>query len=269
MQLGKKSKTTNMFDQVKEDLGPEAELSAPLITTSTASAVQHTQPEHHPSGESISINIVETVSARLGREGSLESLDVKGDLQLRVSDSTSAQIKIHLALGDIKGAQLNSHPKVDKTVFKNDKIIQLTDTTKSFPINQSIGVMRWKLSAKAGEISDAPITFTAWVNEGSQGSFNVNLEYDVPHAVDTLSNVAMHIPFPSSEPSVTSTDASYDMHENTMIWNIGDVSADNATGSFEFEVSADNEGEFFPMEITFSKSRPYVDVDVSLYITTF
>lgn len=262
MQLGKKSKTTNMFDQVKGDLGADAELSAPLV----AAPVTPTQQVHteHTFDEGLSITIAETVSARLGREGTLESLDVKGDLQLRITDPAMAQIRIKLALGELKGAQLNSHPKVDRTIFKNDKLIQLQDTTKSFPVNTPIGIMRWKLTAKAGEVSDPPLTFTAWVNEGAQGTYNVTLEYELPHDADALTNVVVRIPYPSSEPSVTSNDTAHDIHDNTIIWNIGSVSADNSTGSFEFEAHADSEGEFFPMDIGFTKSRPYVDVDVSL-----
>ena len=34
MQLGKKSKTTDMFERVRGDLGAEAEESAPLVSTS-------------------------------------------------------------------------------------------------------------------------------------------------------------------------------------------------------------------------------------------
>ncbi|KAH0151050.1 hypothetical protein KCU82_g12391, partial [Aureobasidium melanogenum] len=44
---------------------------------------------------------------------------------------------------------------------------------------------------------------------------------------------------------------------------IGDVDDTNANGSFEFEAQAESEAEFFPMSVRFSKTRPYVEVDVS------
>ncbi|KAG9627665.1 hypothetical protein KCV04_g11363, partial [Aureobasidium melanogenum] len=46
-------------------------------------------------------------------------------------------------------------------------------------------------------------------------------------------------------------------------WTIGDVDDTNANGSFEFEAQAESEAEFFPMSVRFSKTRPYVEVDVS------
>ena len=262
MQLGKKTKTTSMFEQVRGDLGPEAE--APLIPSAPAASapVQAAVTTTSSDRDGIHITVAETISAKLSREGSLESFEVKGDLQLRITDPSLTQVQLALALGDTHGAQLNSHPKVDKTAFKNDKIIQLTDTSKGFPANNSIGVMRWRLAAKAEDISDPPITFTAWVNETGSGTYNITLEYELTGG-DALNDVTVSIPYQTSEPSVSSFDAVYEVSGDSIDWTIGDVDDTNATGSFEFEAQAESEAEFFPMSVRFAKTRPYVDVDVS------
>ena len=261
MQLGKKTKTNSMFEQVRGELGPEDEPSAPLVPTAQASS-----PAPAPaasSADGLHITVAETIAAKVSREGSLESFEVKGDLQLRISDPTLTQVKLNLAFGDIRGAQLNSHPKVDKAMFKNSRIVQLTDTSKGFPANNSIGVMRWRLAAKPGEISDPPITFTVWVNETSTNTYNITLEYELTGG-DSLKDVIVSIPYETSEPSVSSFDASYEVSGDSIDWTIGDVDEDNATGSFEFEAQAQSDSEFFPMNVHFSKSKPYVDIDVSL-----
>ncbi|KAI5212506.1 hypothetical protein E4T38_00518 [Aureobasidium subglaciale] len=262
MQLGKKTKTTSMFEQVRGDLGPEAE--APLIPAAPAASapVQAAAPAVSSDREGLHITVAETVSAKLSREGSLESFEVKGDLQLRITDPSLTQVQLALALGDTRGAQLNSHPKVDKATFKNDKIIQLTDTSKGFPANNSIGVMRWRLAAKAEDISDPPITFTAWVNETGSGTYNITLEYELTGG-DALNDVTVSIPYQTSEPSVSSFDAVYEVSGDSVDWTIGDVDDTNATGSFEFEAQAESEAEFFPMNIRFAKTRPYVEVDMA------
>ncbi|KAF2222472.1 hypothetical protein BDZ85DRAFT_128494 [Elsinoe ampelina] len=260
MQLGKKSKTTNAFEQIRGELGPEAEVSAPLVTPTPAAAPAQTALIGGQDG--LHITVAETISAKLSREGSLESFEVKGDLQLRISDASMTQVKIGLQIGDSRGAQLNSHPRVDKNVFKNDKVIQLQDTTKGFPVNNSIGVMRWRLQAKPGEVSDPPITFTAWVNEGSPGNYNVTLEYELTGG-DTLQDVSVSIPFATAEPSVSSFDAVYEVSGDSIDWNIGEVSESNSSGSFEFEAQAESESEFFPMGIRFAKTQPFIDIDVS------
>lgn len=265
MQLGKKSKTTNMFEQVRGEMGPEAEMSAPLVPASPAAPLA-AAPTAASAGssdrEGLHITVAETVSAKFSREGSLESFEVKGDLQLRISDSSLTQVKLNLAVGDNRGAQLNSHPRVDKALFKNDKIIQLQDTTKGFPVNNSIGVMRWRLAAKPGEISDPPITFTVWVNETSTNTFNITLEYELTGG-DALKDVTVTIPYSTSEPSVSSFDAVYEVSGDSIDWTIGDVDEDNGSGSFEFEAQAESEAEFFPMSVRFAKTKPYVEIDVS------
>lgn len=263
MQLGKKTKTTSMFEQVRGDLGPEAEVEAPLVPANQAASTP-APAAAAATADGVHVTVAETIAAKVSREGALESFEVKGDLQLRISDPTLTQVKLNLAFGDIRGAQLNTHPKVDKAVFKNSRIVQLTDVSKGFPANNSIAVMRWRLVAKPGEISDPPITFTVWLNEISSNTYNITLEYELTGG-DSLKDVVVSIPYETSEPVVSSFDAVYEVSGDSIDWTIGDVDEDNATGSFEFEAQAQSESEFFPMNVQFTKSRPFVDVDVSSF----
>ncbi|KAF2843495.1 hypothetical protein M501DRAFT_985604 [Patellaria atrata CBS 101060] len=266
MQLGKKSKTTNMFEQVKGELGLEAEASTPLITPSSAAApapaVAAPRTSTGTDREAVHITIAESISAKLSREGSLEHFEVKGDLQLRITDPALTQVKLDLAIGNNRGAQLNAHPKVDKTVFKNNKAIQLADISKGFPAKNSIAVMRWRLAPKAEEVEDLPITFTVWVNDAGGNTFNVTIEYEWTGR-DPLQDVSITIPYQDNEPSVSSYDAVYEVSGDSLDWNIGAVDDGNANGSFEFEALSDSEGSFFPMSVRFTKTKPYVDIDVS------
>src|ERR1700730_16204610 len=86
MQLGKKSKTTDMFERVRGDLGAEAEetASSPLVPNHPAAPAEHTQPQPSRVSSSldrdaIHVTIAETINAKLSREGSLSSIEVKGD----------------------------------------------------------------------------------------------------------------------------------------------------------------------------------------------
>ncbi|KAF2423809.1 hypothetical protein EJ08DRAFT_652565 [Tothia fuscella] len=272
LQLGKKSKTGNAYDQIRGELGTDAEASSPLVAAPTqssprtaaptAAAATGTRSSLSSDREPVHIIIAESISAKLSREGSLESFDVKGDLQLRITDPSLTQVKLSLAIGDSRGAQLNVHPKVDKNLFRTQKVIQTSESGKGFPPNQSIGVMRWKLSPKAADVEDPPITFTVWVNDAGGNTWNITVEYEhTGH--DDLKNVTVSIPYQTSEPSVSSFDAVYEVSGDSIDWNIGNVDDANSNGSFEFEAQASDDAEFFPMSISFTKTRPYVDVDVS------
>jgi hypothetical protein len=268
MQLGKKSKTGNAYDQIRGELGTDAEASSPLVAAplqspKAAVPAAATRASLSSDREPVHIIIAESISAKLSREGSLESFDVKGDLQLRITDPSLTQVKLTLAVGNSRGAQLSAHPKVDKNLFRSQKIIQTSDTGKGFPPNQSIGVMKWKLSPKAGDIEDAPITFTVWVNDAGGNTWNVTVEYEWTGG-DPLKDVTVTIPYQTSEPAVSSFDAVYEVSGDSIDWTIGGVDEDNANGSFEFEAQASDDAEFFPMSVSFTKTRPYIEIDVRI-----
>lgn len=267
MQLGKKSKATDMFERVRGDLaGAQVEESAPLVSNAQPIAPAERIPSTQASGSldrgAVHVTVAENISARISREGSLKSFNVKGDLQLRISDSTLTKVKLDLTANATHGAQFKTHPNVDKNLFGKSKTIQLRDTSKAFPVNNSVGVLRWSASAAADASDVLPMTFTVWTNQGSDESWTITVEYELTGG-DSLRDVVVTIPYATSEPAVSSFDAVYEVSGDSLEWSIGSVSESNATGSFEFEAQAKDEGEFFPMSVRFFKSKPFVDVDVS------
>lgn len=264
MQLGKKSKTTDMYEKVRGELGPEAEESSPLVTPqpSTPQAPE-TRASLSADREPVHVTIAETIAARLSRDGALNSFEVKGDLQLRISDPAFSRIRINLQTNPTHGAQFRTNPNVDKNAFTNTNAIQLQDPSKQFPINKSIAVLRWRVAGNNADPSEVlPINFTVWVNKGSD-STTVTVEYELTGS-DTLRDVAVTIPYSSTEPTVSSFDAVYEVSGDSLEWNLGAVDSSNPSGSFEFEVAGEtDENEFFPMNVRFNKTNPFVDVDVT------
>jgi hypothetical protein len=262
MMLGKKSKTTNAFEQIRGELGPEHELTPPPAAQSIAPVAAVAASTQVSDREAVHFTIVESISARVSREGSLESFKVNGELQLRITDPALTQIKVTLAVGDVHGAQLLANPKVDKALFKNHKVIQTAQSGQGFPANQSIGIMKWKPTPKVENISDPPITFTVWVNDAGGNTWNITVEYEWGGG-DPLRDVLVSIPYATSEPAVSSFDAVYEVSGDSVDWTIGSVDEENSSGSFEFEAQASDDSEFFPMTVNFSKTNPFVEVDVS------
>ncbi|KAL6707475.1 coatomer subunit delta [Coniothyrium glycines] len=263
MQLGKKNRTNNMYEQVTGEQAPieEEPLVAPKASAPPAAAPASARQSTSTDREAVHITTNESISARLDREGLLKSFEVKGEMQLKITDASFTQVKLDVATGNTRGAQLMTHPKVDKTIFRNDKVIQLADTSKGFPSNMGIGVMKWKLAPRPDDVSDPPITFRVWVEE-SGNMFNITVEYELTGG-DSLKDVAVTIPYETDEPNVSSFDAVYEVSGDSLEWNIGAVDEANSSGSFEFEAQAGSDAEFFPMRVRFAKSTPYVDVDVS------
>jgi len=269
MQLGKKSKTTDMFERVRGDLGAEAEetVSSPLVLSNPPPApAGHTQVQSSRISSSldrdaIHVTVAETINAKLSREGSLNSLEVKGDLQLRISDPSLTKIKLDLVANASHGVQFRTHPNVDRGLFNSSKSVQMSNIAKGFPVNNSVGVLRWRATPKTDDASAVPITFTVWVNKGSDDTYNITIEYELTGG-DSLKDVTVIIPYATSEPAVSSFDATYEVSGDSLEWTIGLIDDANATGSFEFEAQAGDENEFFPMQVKFGKTKPFIDVDV-------
>ncbi|RFU31041.1 hypothetical protein B7463_g5334, partial [Scytalidium lignicola] len=265
MQLGKKSKTTDMFERVRGEMGVEVEESPLVPTNPSPVAEQHAQPSRVSTSldrDAIHVTIAETISAKLSREGSLNSLEIKGDLQLRISDPALTKVKLDLVANATPGVQFRTHPNVDRGLFNSTKAIQMSNAAKGFPVNNSVGVLRWRATPKTDDTSALPITFTVWVNKGSDSTYNITVEYELTGG-DNLKDVAVTIPYSTSEPAVSSFDATYEVSGDSLEWTIGLIDNDNATGSFEFEAQVDDENEFFPMQVRFAKTQPYIDVDVT------
>ncbi|KAK6332038.1 hypothetical protein TWF718_002576 [Orbilia javanica] len=263
MQLGRKSNTSSMFDRVKADLGPEAE-TASLISHQAPAPVEASPRASMQSGsDGISIAIKETISAELTKDGDLKSFEVKGDMMLRVNDASLAKIKIDTVADASDGTQFRTHPNVDRALFANSNTLQLKDPSKPFPSNgQALPVLRWRLVGKASDDHLLPIKFTIWVNRGSGDNYTITAEYEV-QSQEPLNDVVVTIPYAGAEPNVSSFDADYTISGSELIWRIGTVDADNGSGSLEFEAEADDESNFFPMSVSFSKSKPFVNVDAT------
>jgi coatomer subunit delta len=260
MQLGKKNKTTDAFKQIQGDLPVD---DTPLVSPPSA-APQQSEPAGRTSvsGDAIHVTVTENISAKLSREGQLESFNVKGDLQLRITDPSLTKVKLDLQANPSHGAQFRTHPNVDKAIFNSSKRIQLRDPSRGFPVNNSVGVLRWSATAKEDDSSVLPITFTVWVNKGNDTTYTVTVEYELTGG-DNLRDVSVTIPYSTSEPAVSSFDAMYEVAGDSLEWTIGPVDEGNSSGSFEFEAQADDEGDFFPMKVSFAKTTPFVDVDVT------
>ncbi|RMD40713.1 hypothetical protein DV735_g4389, partial [Chaetothyriales sp. CBS 134920] len=263
MQLGKKSKTTDIYDKVKADLGPAyvEESAPPAQPVTTAAPVASSRPSLD-SAHPVHVLVAEQMSAKLSREGALKSFEVKGDLQLKITDTALTKLSLSLDAneGPLK-AQFRTHPNVDKNLFASSKVIQLKDTSKRFPINNAIGVLRWRATAPADTADVLPITFTVWVNKASD-SYTVTIEYELSSTSSPLNNVVVAIPY-LNEPTVLSPDSDYQLRADTLEWSIGTVDESNASGSLEFEATTDDDSEFFPMNVKFDLVNPFVAVDVT------
>lgn len=49
-----------------------------------------------------------------------------------------------------------TNPNIDKNLFKNNSVIGLRDSTKSFPVGADVGVLKWRFQTQ--EETEIPLT---------------------------------------------------------------------------------------------------------------
>lgn len=264
MALGKKSKQADLFEAVRD----EAE-AAPLMSAPAPVEVEQVSRKAIDT-EACHVRVTEHLSAKANRDGGIESMELKGDLTLLISDRDQAKLKVNCEIASpIAGLQMKTHPNVDKAAWANSSTIALRDQSKSFPVDTSIGVVRWNLKTIPADF-ELPITVTCWPNVGN-GTCEVTVEYEFSagdSAERVLSDVVISIPLLNDQdPNIgesTNEEASVSVNAATsnLEWSIPEIGADKASGSLEFSCAADDADEFFPILVNYSQAAPVCGIDV-------
>lgn len=257
LMLGKKSKQADLFEAVRD----EAE-AIPLMVP----AVQEEKPQKLPAvdTESIHIKVTETTAAKVNRDGGIESLEVKGDLTLLISDREKGQLKVLCALEEpqISGLQMKTHPNVDKAQWANSNTIALRDASRSFPIDTSIGVLRWRHTTVPASFS-LPITVTCWPNVGS-GTCDVTVEAEYT-GTTPLSNICISIPLLNDQdPEIgeSTVEATVNVTSSSNLEWCPLLTPDQASASLEFTCSADQADEFFPISVSYTSETSACGLEI-------
>lgn len=90
----------------------------------------------------------ERLSLRVSRDGGAQSFELHGLVTLNISDEKWGRIRVQLENKDTKGVQLQTHPNVDKELFRTQSQIGLKIPSKPFPINTDVGVLKWRLQTQ-------------------------------------------------------------------------------------------------------------------------
>ncbi|CAJ0904433.1 4401_t:CDS:2, partial [Entrophospora sp. SA101] len=203
------------------------------------------------------------VSLQANRDGDLENMEVKGDLELIVSDANTSKIKISVRATDSDNLQLKTHPNVDKKLFSTENIIALKNPGKGFPVNHPLPVLRWRFINKDEAL--IPLSISCWSSAAGDGTIDVNIEYELKDENRELTDVVTSIPLPSGgNPTIGEVDGDYELNRQlkSLEWKLPIINSSNKQGTFEFNIPGDDLNAFFPMSVTFISEKLICDIEV-------
>ena len=97
---------------------------------------------------SVHIVIKEQISLSLLRDGGVQSMELRGDMNLQISDAAFAHLRLNLSppSTDFAGnnLQFKHHPNFAKFVPGQERVVALKDSSRLFPVGQSLTVLKWR-----------------------------------------------------------------------------------------------------------------------------
>ncbi|KAK6618947.1 Coatomer subunit delta [Polyplax serrata] len=261
MKLGSKSKDVeNFVDQLKNE--GEIVQTAALNKVSTITAGKTHLPMQNV--DDVHLRQEERLNLRVGRDGGILSFELHGLVTLRISDEKWGRIRVQLEDKENRGIQLQTHPNVDKELFKMKSQIGLKNPSKPFPLHTDVGVLKWRYQTQ--EESAVPLMINCWPSENADGGCDVNIEYNLEHDHMELNDVSITIPLPiGASPIISDCDGEYhhDTRKNNLTWTLPVIDSSNKSGYLEFSTSSSVPSDFFPLAITFTSKSPYADLKIT------
>lgn len=247
-----------------ESLKSEGEnVAAPVANkpTGTSQKISTAPPEN---ADPIHLRLEERMVVEIGRDGGVRNLEVHGFATLRISDEKFGRIRVSLENKDQRGIQLQTHPNVDKELFKLKSQIGLKNPGKPFPMQTDVGVLKWRFHST--DESSVPLSINCWPSENGQGGCDVNIEYELEHTHLELNEVCITIPLSiGCNPVVAECDGEYnhDSRKNVLTWSMTILDSSNKTGSLEFSAPNCNPDDFFPLQVNFVCKQSYANLKIT------
>jgi hypothetical protein len=205
----------------------------------------------------------EKMTIKMGKEGEVESMEIKGVLLYTCLKDVAAHPLVvmggaYVAEAESKGFQFQTNPKLmcKSVEFAKEGTLSCKKPDTVVPVGKPTGILRWRMKATDAEASEVPLSFTAWGEDAGGGQLSLTLSYTLEREDMTLQDVVISIPLGTSgeAPEIQNVDGvqRHIAREDRLEWVLDFVDADNKSGEIEFTVKASEESDFFPITVSFS-----------------
>ncbi|KTW27394.1 hypothetical protein T552_02373 [Pneumocystis carinii B80] len=212
--------------------------------------------------ENIQIKLFEDIHIIKTKDNGFESIEIKGDLHLRILQPDAAFFRIFLCDNEEEKIQYKTHPNIDKSQFLLNKVIVHRNLTKPFPVNNSLSLLKWKIIKKKENII-FPLTVNLWTCKNNE-HIEMNIEYELTSNEYEFQNVLISIPLQSYSTVLETTDEIIINHEKKSLeWFIPEINSFNQSDSKKITLENNSDTEsFFPVSINFNIKTLLFNIDV-------
>ncbi|KAK0174047.1 hypothetical protein PV328_007164 [Microctonus aethiopoides] len=261
MKLGGKIRDVDSFvDQLKE----EGETVISNVKSSVESLKLALNNPKNFNLESVHLRQKEKLNVRIGRDGGIQNFELHGLVTLHITDDRWGRIRVQLDNKEVRGVQMQTHPNIDKELFRVHGQIGLKVPTKPYPLNTDVDVLKWRLQTQ--DETALPLSINCWPSENGENGCDVNIEYELEHIDLELNDVQINIPLPMGcNPVVGDCDGEYkhESRKNMLVWSLPLVDQSSKSGSMEFSAPSSTPSDFFPLRVSFTSKTPYAKIKIT------
>lgn len=222
---------------------------------------------------------MESLSVSFDSDGNMIQMDLNGGISVVATDEDAARSQIQLIHGG--DFQFKIHPNINQDLFLKEGVLTLKDTTKPFPLNTPVNVLKWRVRGRGEE--DVPLRIACWPTVGVGGHTVITLEYSLGqkyYTTHSLNDVVISLPivyvsslslsllspfihwliFPRAKgtPNAATEEGCYVFFSKTshLEWQIPCISVENPNGTLEIQLqqwedNTDDTSWLFPIHCTF------------------
>lgn len=252
LKLGSKSQNSHLFapppeEQLTNELKAESK-GLQQQQQSSARGAGASSGDVLGSDQPVQITVEERLNVEISRDGAVRTSELTGAVLVLIKDEALVKVKFSVECADAENVQIQSHPNVDKELFRSQGLISLRQ--KAFPLNSSVGVLKYRRTSPKGDGGWPPLVLNCWPNGAN---CNIELVANRP-----LTELTISIPCPSQPTVNDCTDGDYTYKRGFLLWNVALISADkSATIDFDLAASGQqpNNDDYFPISCTFNSAQ--------------
>jgi hypothetical protein len=254
MKLGGRTAGTSLSAKILAEEGLNEPEASPSEPTQAAGAAASTPQE------GIVVRIEEELIINSKNNGTVDQLEVRGQLTLIPYSEEGLTCQLRLAPPSGRKLQTKPHPILDKNQIK-DGVLALKDQSRTFTKGAAVGLLQWRFTST--DEDDVPVSISCWPEVSPKGTA-CTMAYELHAQQLILEKLDVAIPNPSGQqPEVTSIDGRFTYNHKTAIinWLLDVVDADATSGNLEFKIpGAHNAANFFPINISYSSQQSFVGI---------
>ena len=265
MQLGKKKNDTVLEKEKVVGTSGQEELRKEIIKQEKNEVKKE---EFNPLKKALEILIEEKMNCSMTKEGTLNNLEIVGDVFLVFKDKTKCKARIEMEHEKNKQIVVKPHPNLNRQAWNDNSAIEYKDSNEPFAHNESIPTIKYKLVSK--EINIVPFIFTYWL---SSSVLTIEVEYNSSQdRFETLEDMEITLNFPVKEnptiKDITNSEFQLNKAKNCLVWNIVSLNKKNSNSTIEIQFSSSIQDEdLFPLNVAFTTNYTYYHIKPKSAVT--